>query len=463
MDRTSIIRAFSKAVNRKHGRTIGLARSIASLDIPRLDTGSLSFNVALGGGIPVGRLSMLRGKYSSGKTTAALRVAANAQKLCANCLRPVADFHVVESGVDDETGEILYEAVGTCDCYSEGLFVPTPYPDEYSDRDKGTFKQIEVEYEDEEGKKKKKKTTMFKDRIQRYEENSYEPFRVIFFDFEGTLDLDWAERVGVDTRILLVDRPGTAEEGIDVYDELLRTGAVDLFVLDSIAAMTPSVEVEKSTEEGRTRAAQATLVNQFVRKVTASVNDCKKYYDRSVTQIWINQERDSMDMWNPTKMPGGHGQEFGASVIVSMWPSKWNKELMDTGVKKDFQIEIGKEVRQNFRIEKSKVSPPKATGMFVMGISGQNTAKIDEFKYVLDQSQRYALWREEGKGAKKKWFLGDEEFDRKGALLARIEERPVFEALKKELLVRMLQTIKGTAEGIEREAENAEGETEESR
>jgi len=458
MDRSSIIRAFSKAVNRKHGCTMGLARNIASVDIPRLDTGSLSFNVALGGGIPVGRLTMFRGKYSSGKTTEALRVAANAQDLCANCLRPVDDFAVIESGVDDETGEVIYEAIGTCDCYSEGLFKPVPYPEEYSDRMKGTFKQIEIEVMDEKsGKMKKKKTTLYKERLKRYEENSYEPYRIVFFDFEGTLDLEWAERIGVDTRILLVDRPGTAEEGIDVYDELLRTGAVDLFLLDSIAAMTPSVEIEKSTEDGRTRAAQAILVNQFVRKITASANDCKKFYDRSVTQIWINQERDSMDPFNPKTMPGGHGQEFGASVIVSFWPSKWNSDAMDDDVKKDFQIQIGKEVRQNFKVEKSKVSTPKATGMFVMCISGAESGQIDEFKYVLDQGERYGLWHEEGKAPKKKWYLSDEEFTKKASLLARVREPEVFKSMKKELLRRMLEKIKGTAEGIEREAENAEG------
>jgi|GEM_PF-5166099 len=380
--------------------------------------------------------------HNSGKTTQALRVGAIAQKLCANCLRFVDDITVVETGFDEDTGEIEYEAHGTCDCYKNGIFKPVPYPEDFSNREKGTHKQIEVEVTDEKtGKTKNKKTTAFKERIKRYEENSYEEFRVAFFDHEGTLDLAWAKRVGVDTRLLLVVDPSTAEEGIDLYDEMMRTGAIDLFILDSVAAMTPSIEVEASTEDEQ-RAAQAKLINKFVRKVTASVIDVKRDFGKLVTQIWINQERMSMAKFGPGSiMPAGMGQKFGSSVIVSMWPSNWEKETFDSDLKKNFQLEVGKEVQMNFKIIKNKTAASQATGSYVMRVVGARQGMVEELKYVLDQAMKYGLFREKKDGSKKTWFVGDEEFQKKGSALARIENPEVFDKMKKVLMKYMLEGI----------------------
>lgn len=450
--RARILRAFKKAVNKKHGKTIGLAPNMRILDIPRLSTGSLSFDFALGGGAPAGRLIVFWGKKSSGKTTSAIRIAALAQKLCANCLRPVDDLEVVESGYDEESGEIEYEAVATCDCYKKGLFEPVPYPDEYSDREKGTLKQVDVGVLDEktgepvlkkDGKPKTKKSTLFKERLKRYEENSYEEYRVAFFDFERSLDLEWARSVGVDTRLLLVVVPGSGEEGVDIYDDLLRTGTVDLFILDSIAAVTPSIEIESSMEDDQ-RAAAAKLVNKFVRKAIIALNDSWRDFRKVPTQIWTNQERSSMNTnpYAPNEvMPAGQGQKFGASVIVTMWPSKWDRATHDADLKKEFQIEMGKEVRMNFKVTDNKTATAQATGGYVMRVVGARRGKVDEFKYVLDQAMKYGLFREEEEKKKKKWFVGDEEFDKKSSALARLEEPAVFEALKKVLLKKMLDSV----------------------
>lgn len=440
--RSNILKAFKRSVNKKLGKTIGFAANMKPLDIHRLSTGSLSFDMALGGGVPVGRLTMLRGDSSSGKTTSALRIGALAQKLCANCLRPVDDIEVVETGFDEETGEVEFEAKGTCDCYKKGLFKPVPYPEEYSDREKGTMKQVEIEVADEKsGKPKKKKVGLFKERINGYEENSYEEFRVAFFDFEGALDLGWARAVGIEERLLLLVVPATAEEGIDLYDEMMRTGGIDLLILDSVAAMTPSIEVEESTEKEQ-RAAQAKLVNKFVRKITSAVNDCGRDFGRYPTQVWINQERASMSQWGPTTiMPAGNAQKFGASVIVSMWPSKWDKETIDTDLKKEFHLEIGREVRMNFKVVKNKTAAAQASGGYVMRVVGARKGCVEEFKYVLDQSAKYGLFTEVMDGKRKTWFVGEEEFKTKGAALAKMEDPAVFEAMKKTLLKRMLEGV----------------------
>ena len=442
MSRKDNFNAFIGAVNSKHGKTIGVASNMVADDIPRLSTGSLSFDFALGGGVPIGRLSMFRGAESSGKTTAVLRIAALAQNLCANCLRPV-DVEVVEIGEDPISGYIEYDAVGFCDCYQSGIFKPEPHFDEYSDRDKGTMRQIEVEDVDDKGKPRKKKISAYKHRMSQYSENSYSEFRVIFFDVEGTLDLDLAKSVGVDPRRLRVAKPSTAEECIDLYDELMRTGTVDLMIIDSIAAMTPSIEVEASTED-RQMAEQAKLINKFVRKVTSSVLDVDRDFGFQITQIWINQERVTMGGgWGDnTDTPGGNGQKFGSSLIAKMWPSKWEKEKFDADLKKDFQIEVGKEVKMNFKIIKNKTGPAQASGSYVMRVVGVRRGKIEEFKYIIDQARKYNLYREEEEGKKKFWYVGDEKFDKKGSALAKMEDPAVMFALKTELLKRMLKASK---------------------
>lgn len=441
--RVEVLKAFKKSVNKKHGKTLGLAKNIRPLDMPRLSSGSLSFDFSLGGGFPISRVTAINGVKSSGKTTQALRIISFAQKLCANCLRLAKDFRVIESGYDDETGEVEYAAAAHCDCYKTGIFTPKPYIDEYSDSEKGTLKQIEIDIE-ENGKKKKKKTTLFKERCRRYEDNSYEEFRVVYFDVEGTFDSGWAETIGVDTRLLLVDVPSTAEECIDIYDDLLKQGVVSLLVLDSIAAMAPSIEIESSTEKEQ-RGAQARLVTKFTRKVVASSNDCLKTFGYAPTHIWINQVRANMDIrtnkFEPWIYPGGNAHKFAASVVIFMEKPGWTREKIDTDLKKDFQINMGFASKIRYRIINNKTATPQASGFYEMIAVGPRLGQIDELKYVLDQAVKYGFFREDGTGNKKKWYVANEEFDKKAAALARIEEKQTFDALKNAVLKRMIDGL----------------------
>lgn len=435
-----MLKAFTDNANKKHGKTIGLASNMKPKVMPRLSTGSLSLDFALGGGVPTGCLIEMFGKKSSAKTTTALRVIALAQKLCANCLRPAKNLEVVEVGVDQESGEAEYEMQGYCDCYKEGIFKPVPYFIEYSDREKGTFRQVEVAEVDDKGSKKNRKTTAYKERIRGYEENSYEPFRVAFFDVEHTIDLKWAKQIGVDTRVLWLAKPSTAEQCIDLYDSLMKTGGIHLFVLDSVASMVPTVEVESSTHDEQ-MASQAKLITKFVRKVIGGASDCYKDFGHAPTQIWLNQVRDSFKPFEPYVIPGGSAKKFGASVGLFMWSSKGEKAVVGGALKKENQSEIASDVKVNFKVEYNKTAPPLATGRFVVKVLGLNSGKVQEFKYVYDQATRYGLIRTEGEGAKKRWFVGDLEFDRKASALAKIEEPEVFNLLKEKLLKLMWDDI----------------------
>lgn len=233
-DRLAVLRA---AANKKYGHgTIELAGRMKPLPVPRLTTGSLSFDYALGGGLPVGHVTIFRGSESSGKTTAATRIGGLAQDLCANCLRRPAGGIEVEEQVDEETGEVVRVAHATCDCARTGLFRP---------------RQIESEDGNE-----------FRARAKRYQDNSYEEFRVAYLDVEGTFEDAWALQLGCDPARMVRVRTATAEETIDLHDELVRTGSVDLLVIDSLAAMTPNTEVEASSVEWQ-QGLQARLLNKF--------------------------------------------------------------------------------------------------------------------------------------------------------------------------------------------------------
>lgn len=413
-DRAKALEVLRTKVNAEHGgRTMGYAGKLVPDAIPRLATGSLAFDFVLGGGVPVGRVTILRGGESSGKTSAALRIVGIAQGLCANCLRPAADLHV-EEAVDRETGEVEWRAVARCDCVAQGRYVAAQRPGEAAEE--------------------------FAVRQARYVTNSYEEFRAAFMDAEGAFDGEWASCLGVDVRRLLLVTPSTAEEAVDIYDSVLRTGAVDLFVLDSIAALTPSKEVSSSMEDWQQGLA-ARLINKMARKTMAGNNAVAVDWGRPVTHLWINQEREKIGMafGDTTVMPGGKGQLFAASVIVKMWASKWERAVVDEGVKKEHQEELGTAVRMNLKVVKNKTAPAQGQGSYVLAVRGERQGQALEDDYVESQAERFGLLRKEDKG----WALGDERYRTRREAVARMLEPATFQEIRRVLLARMLAAAAG--------------------
>lgn len=410
MDRLSALRALRGAVNKKYGSgTMELASRMHALPVPRLTTDSLSFDFVLGGGIPVGHITLFRGSESSGKTTAALRVAGRAQEVCSNCYRRPPGGVSVEDVTDPETGEVETVAVAECDCVKSGLFVPRRHEGETE--------------------------PAFKSRMKRLEENSFEEFRVAMIDVEGTFDGSWSRALGCDPERMIIIGASTAEETIDIHDELFRTGAVDMIILDSLAAMTPSTEVEASASDWQ-QGLQARLLNKFSRKTTASRLAVRSDFSRPVTEIWINQERMKIGVsyGDNTVMPGGEGQKFTASVIVKMWASQWSKETVDEGLKKEFQIDRGTDVRMNLKVIKNKTAPAQGQGGYRMGVSGSTAGEVLDIDYMVAQAEKFGILRKDGS----KWYLGDETYKTKGDLIARMAEPPVRRELRRVLVGRML-------------------------
>ncbi len=241
---SQIEKAFGK------GSIMRLGQNDASVDIEAISTGSIGIDIALGiGGMPKGRIVEIYGPESSGKTTLALSVIAQAQK-----------------------------KGGTC----------------------------------------------------------------AFIDAEHALDPSYAKKIGVDIENLLISQPDAGEQALEITDTLVRSGAVDVLVVDSVAALVPKAELEGEMGDQH-MGLQARLMSQALRKLTATVS-------RSNTLvIFINQIRMKLGVMfgSPETTTGGNALKFYASVRI---------DIRSIGKIKDKEDIIGTQTR--VKIVKNKVAPP---------------------------------------------------------------------------------------------------------
>ena len=240
---SQIERAFGKGSIMRLGQQ-------SNIDIEAISTGSLGIDIALGiGGLPKGRIIEIFGPESSGKTTLALSVIAQAQK-----------------------------KGGTC----------------------------------------------------------------AFIDAEHALDPSYAKKIGVDIDNLLISQPDAGEQALEIADTLVRSGAIDVLVVDSVAALVPKAELEGEMGDSH-MGLQARLMSQALRKLTSTVS-------RSNTLIiFINQIRMKIGVMfgNPETTTGGNALKFYASVRI---------DIRRTGSIKDKEDVIGSQTR--VKIVKNKVAPP---------------------------------------------------------------------------------------------------------
>lgn len=163
-----------------------------------------------------------------------------------------------------------------------------------------------------------------------------------FIDAEHALDPDYAKKLGVDLDTLLISQPDTGEQALEIVDHLVRSGAVDLVVIDSVAALTPKAEIEGEMGDHH-MGLQARLMSQALRKITGNIK-------RSNTAvIFINQIRMKIGVMfgNPETTTGGNALKFYASVRL---------DIRRTGAIKQGEEIIGSETR--VKVVKNKVAPP---------------------------------------------------------------------------------------------------------
>ena len=163
-----------------------------------------------------------------------------------------------------------------------------------------------------------------------------------FIDAEHALDPDYAKKLGVDTDALLVSQPDTGEQALEIADMLIRSGAIDVIVIDSVAALVPKAEIEGEMGDSHV-GLQARLMSQALRKITGALSQTK------TTAIFINQLREKVGVMfgSPETTSGGKALKFYASVRLDIRRIETLKEGTDA---------VGNRTR--VKVVKNKMSPP---------------------------------------------------------------------------------------------------------